>query len=98
MSPALDAWISTALHALADQGFEPTIVADPSMRTNLGGYRSEILSIEALRAASVVVTSTGSHVGLIEQLTSVIVFDPSSPAGDHSRTKVELSEAIRQLG
>ena len=96
--PALDAWISVALHALAEAGLDPTIMTDPAMRPNLGGYRSDFVSIEELRSATVVVTASGTNIGLIGQLTSTVIFDPST-SGDHARTAGELRNRLQhELG
>ena len=92
--PALDAWVSTALHTLADAGHEPTLMCDPAMRQHLAGYRSALLDVNTLRATSVVVTPPGSHIGLIEALAPFVVFGPSTVEGDHPRTRSELDQAI----
>ncbi len=97
--PALDAWISTSLHALAEAGHEPTLMCDPTMRSQLGGYRSTLLSVDSLRASALVVSPVGSHAGLVEALAPHVVFAPSSVDGDHPRTRAELDDAIaRSVG
>jgi len=92
--PALDAWISVALHALADAGLDPKIICDPAVRTHLGGHRSSFLSIEAVEGADLVVAPAGPHLQLLHPLTEVVVFDPSSRSDHHPRTKAELVSAI----
>jgi len=94
--PALDAWISTALHALADADLDPRIVCDPEMHDALGGYRSEFVSIESLRHALLVVSPTGAHQSLVAGLTTTVAFDPSVD-GDHARTALQLRAEIANL-
>ena len=91
--PALDAWISTALHALADAGLDPRIVTDPAMRGELGGYRSELFSVEAFLSAAVVIAPTGDHHWLVEQLAPTVTFDPSVE-GNHARTAPDLRQNL----
>jgi hypothetical protein len=93
--PALDAWISIALHALAEMGASPQLVADPAIRRTLGGYRSELFSIELFRAATVLVTATGADRGLLSTLSEVVLFDPSNVDGSHARTADQLRRALR---
>lgn len=78
--PALDAWVSTALHALADRGLSPTIMAEPQARPCLGGYRSELTSISRLLEAVVVVAAPFADRLLLDALAPTIIFDPSAPA------------------
>jgi glycosyltransferase involved in cell wall biosynthesis len=91
---ALDAWLSTALHALAELGESPTIVADPLIRSSLGGYRSELPSIDRLRSVSTVVAPVCDDLDLLLALAPTVVFDPSEPTGDHARTRSELVTAL----
>ncbi len=93
--PALDAWVSTALHALADAGHEPHIVCDPSMRSELAGFRSSLFSVEALRSATLVVAPDGPHLELVDAIAPNIVFAPSSPHQTHARTRTQLEQSIR---
>jgi glycosyltransferase involved in cell wall biosynthesis len=92
--PALDAWLSTALHALADRGEAPTVIADPRIRSSLGGYRSELPSIERLRSASMIVAPRCDDLDLLMALAPTVVFDPSEPNGDHARTRTQLERAL----
>lgn len=91
--PALDAWISVALHALADADLDPRLVCDPEMHDLLGGYRSEFFSVEALRSTSIVVAPKGLHLTLTEQLAPTVIFDPSVE-GAHPRTASQLRASI----
>ena len=91
---ALDAWLSTALHALADRGDAPTVVADPRIRSSLGGYRSELPSIDRLRSASMIVAPRCVDLDLLMALAPTVIFDPSEPNHDHARTRTELVDAL----
>ena len=93
---ALDAWVSTALHALADAGLEPRIVCDPEMRPNLAGYRAEFVSVSAMQSAEAVVMPTGDGLSWVGGITPAVVFDPSVDGG-HARTAGELREQIAGL-
>lgn len=95
--PALDAWLSTALHALASRGEDPSIMSDPRIRPELGGYRSELTSIEQLRRCSVIVAPVCRDLAMLSSLAPTVVFDPSAPKGDHPRTRVQLESALEDL-
>lgn len=90
---ALDPWLSTALHALADAGLEPRIACDPAMCSSLGGYRAEFVSLAAMQTADVVVAPTGDHQLWLAAVAPTVVFDPSV-VGDHARTAGELRAQI----
>ncbi len=92
--PALDAWLSTALHVLADRGAEPQVVADPRIRSQLGGYRSTLTSIDVLRTAAMIVAPTCADLELLTALAPTAVFDPSAPHGDHARTRHDLEKLL----
>jgi len=92
--PALDAWLSTALHVLADRGAEPQIVADPRIRSQLGGYRSTLTSIDVLRMAATIVAPKCADLDLLSALAPTAAFDPSAPDGDHARTRRELETLL----
>gem|GEM_PF-1265426 len=91
---ALDAWLSTSLHALADRGEAPMVVADPQIRPSLGGYRSELPSIDRLRSASMIVAPRCVDLDLLMALAPTVVFDPSATTGDHAKTQTELIGAL----
>ena len=97
--PALDAWVSTALHALADRGLAPTLMAEPRARPNLCGYRSDLTSIALLRETLVIIAAEPSDRLLLEAVAPTIIFDPSL-AGEAAgpRTAGELTAAIDALG
>ena len=95
--PALDAWISVALHSLADAGLNPRLMADASSRDHLGGYRSDITSIAALRATSVVVAPPSADRVLLEALAPLIIFDPSSTDPVGPATAGDLVRAVGDL-
>lgn len=96
--PALDAWVSTALHALADGGHDPQLLCDPVMKSELAGYRSNLFSVQQLRASTIVVAPDGPHRDLVEALAPTVVFAPSSISGSHARTRNQLDQAIRARG
>lgn len=92
--PALDAWLSTALHALADHGASPGIIADPRTRSELAGYRSELTSIDRLRRCTTIVAPMCADLPILSTLAPTVVFDPSAPAGEHARTRSQLLDAL----
>ncbi len=93
--PALDGWVATALQALADAGLEPSVMCDPVMREHVSGFRWQLLDVDALLQTSLVVTSAGPHLSLIEELAPTTVFAPSAVGGSHSRTRAQLDQVIR---
>lgn len=93
--PGIDAWVSTALHALADLDLDPEILADPQVRSELGGWRSTIFAVDTLLGSSVVVCPAGDHVALLEQLAPLAVFDPFRHGASGARDNVELAKAVR---
>ncbi len=95
--PGIDAWLTTALHALADSGHDPVIVADPRARAELRGYRSELMSVDRLRSFGTIVAPRCDDLSLIELLAPTVVFDPFEQRGDHSRTRGELDDGLETL-
>ncbi|MFT7476490.1 MAG: teichuronic acid biosynthesis glycosyltransferase TuaG [Verrucomicrobiales bacterium] len=93
--PALDAWISVALHGLAEMGASPQLVADPAIRRALGGYRSELFSIELIRGSTMVVTPASADTDLLSTLSAIVLFEPSNVDGLHARTADQLRRALR---
>jgi len=92
--PALDAWISVALHSLADLGLDPKVMCDPAVQPHLDGYRSSLFNVEAILGAAVVIAPTGPHVPLLNAIGDVVVFDPAGRSDINPRTKDELVSAI----
>lgn len=95
--PALDAWLSTALHALAERGEAPFVMADPRGRGDIRGFRSEVTSIERLLSVSVVVAPQCDQLGVLKASAPVLVFDPSRQVGSDARTKAELDASLSGL-
>lgn len=91
--PGRDAWVSTALHVLAELELDPKLMADVAVRADLGGWRSSVVSIEAFLGCGVVVCPAGPHLDLVQQLAPTVVFDPWSEA-PHARNRSELNEAV----
>ncbi len=92
--PARDAWIAVALHALADAGLAPRIVAEPQARAVLGGWRSSVFAFEELLTSELVVAPWGHQEAFIGQLAPMIVFDPSSVEAGAIRSAEQLRAAI----
>lgn len=95
--PALDAWLSTALHVLAESGDAPFVMADPQGRDHLRGFRSEVTSIARLLSVSVIVAPDCDDLRVLEMSAPTVIFDPSNPTGSHARTKTELHAALAEL-
>ena len=96
---ALDAWISVALIALTEANLDPHICVDPAMRNELGGWRSEFLSLDRIQRCELIITNPGETAALAARLAPTVVFDPMSPATAALRTSDELrNEVARQLG
>ena len=108
--PARDAWISTALHAATSLDRSPVLVADPAIHEVLGGWRAEMLSLQSLAEASLVIAPVGEHLGFISVLAPTLVFDPMSNSArsvdvDDSEdfeavvtSTAELVSALERLG
>ena len=94
---ALDAWISVTLHALGDAGLSSRLMVDPSMRGEIGGWRTEFLSIESMLEADVVVCPDGPQ-EFLTQLATVVVFDPSVIEEGPARTAAELAARLDVVG
>lgn len=95
--PGLDAWVSTALHVLAELELDPQLTADVAVRAHLGGWRSSIMSLDMFLRSGVVICPTGAHLELVQQIAPTVIFDPWS-ADPHARSRSELSEAVLRVG
>ncbi len=93
--PGIDAWVSTALHTLAELDLDPEIIADPGVRAELGGWRSSVFAIDDLLRSSVLVCPAGDHIALVDQLVPLAVFDPFMHGPNGARTGGELATTVR---
>ena len=93
--PGLDAWVSTALHTLAEADLDPEIIADPQVRNDLGGWRSSLFAIDDLLGSAVLVCPAGDHVALVDQLVPLAIFDPFLGGAGGARTGSELATVVR---
>ncbi len=91
--PALDAWVSVALHALADAGLDADLVADPNIRVELSGWRSSVASFNMFRRSTLVI-SAASVARDVRPFAPVVVFDPSSADDRAAKTASQLRAAI----
>lgn len=95
--PALDAWVSTALHALGRLGLDTAVVADPEVRPELGGWRSQLLDVGQVLAAEVVVTHSGANAQLLDELAPTVRYEPSSSQTAGARTPADLESRVLEI-
>ncbi len=92
--PAIDAWISVALHALAEAELDPVLVADPEVASELGGWRAAYLSVDDLRRSELVVTIGDASTRFAQAFAPVIRFDPTVADESAVKTAQQLRVAI----
>ena len=91
--PALNAWVSVALRALADEGFDAELVADRRGREALAAWRATPVSFDQLRRSEVVIVPPHTSATLA-QLAEVLCFDPLHQVPNAPRTAAELREVL----
>ena len=97
--PALDAWISVASRAAMSEGLDVELLADPSMASELRGWRFTFMALDTIAGAPVVIAPAGDSARFIAEFAPTIEFAPGSDDSDAVRTATELRAAIDdQLG